>query len=68
MVGASVVSDDFIIGLFGKNMPKKTKEIVGRVTILAIGVISVVMALNPPDLIYTLIMFAIAIVMPLFQF
>ncbi len=66
LVGASVVSDDFIIGLFGKNMPKKTKEIVGRVTILAIGVISVVMALNPPDLIYTLIMFAIAIVMPLF--
>lgn len=66
LVGASVVSDDFIISLFGKNLDTKKKELIGRIVILVIGAISVLLALNPPDLVYTLIMFAIAIVMPLF--
>lgn len=66
LVGASVVSDDFIISLFGANLSQKKKEMIGRVVILVLGIVSVFMALNPPSLIYTLIMFAIAIVMPLF--
>lgn len=37
-----------------------------RLVILAVGLISILFAINPPDLIFTLIMFAIAIVMPLF--
>ena len=37
-----------------------------RLTIAVIGGVSILLALRPPQLIYTLIMFAIAIVMPLF--
>ena len=66
LVGASVVSDDFIITLFGRNLDQKKKETIGRIVILVLGAISVLMALDPPDLVYTLIMFAISICMPLF--
>lgn len=38
-----------------------------RIVIAVIGVISIILALDPPDLIFTLIMFAIAIVTPLFS-
>lgn len=66
LVGASVVSDDFIIHSMKKDLTNRQKETIGRIVIMALGVVSVIMALNPPQLIYTLIMFSIAIVMPLF--
>lgn len=66
LVAASIVSDDFIGKLFKVKLTQKKKENIGRLVILIIGLLSVFMAMNPPDLIYTLIMFACAIVMPLF--
>ena len=66
LVGASVISDDFIIHAFRKELTVRQKERIGRIVILCIGAIAVLFALNPPELIYTLIMFSIAIVMPLF--
>lgn len=66
LVGASVVSHDFIVKLGKKELTETQQNNIGRVVILLLGAISVIMALDPPELVYTLIMFAIAIVMPLF--
>ena len=42
-------------------------SMVNRAIIVVIGLVSTVLAIDPPDLIFTLIMFSIAIVMPLFS-
>lgn len=66
LVSSSIVYEDILSHTFGLKLQEKHKMLVIRLIILIIGGISVVLALNPPQLIYTLIMFAIAIVMPLF--
>lgn len=65
-MSSSIVYEDILSHTFGLKLQEKHKMLVIRLIILIIGGISVVLALNPPQLIYTLIMFAIAIVMPLF--
>ncbi|MGI5174429.1 hypothetical protein H0R92_12640 [Treponema sp. OMZ 840] len=45
---------------------EKNINTISRVVILALGIGSVLLAIKPPDLIFTLIMFSIALVMPLF--
>ncbi|MDR1922544.1 MAG: sodium:solute symporter family protein [Candidatus Adiutrix sp.] len=62
---ASIVADDFIIGIFGVKLTHKTRTLVGRITIFVIGLAGVIMAINPPGLIVDLIMFSIGITMPL---
>ena len=66
LVSSSIVSEDILHKTFKLNLTEMQNMIVVRVTIAVIGAIGVLLALNPPDLIFTLIMFAIAIVMPLF--
>lgn len=66
LVSSSIVYEDLIHRTLGIELDEKKRMILIRVTIAVIGGISVLLALNPPQLIYTLIMFAIAIVMPLF--
>ncbi len=65
-VSASIISIDFIRKTFNINIACEKKSIVNRTIIFIIGTFSTILALYPPDLIFTLIMFAIAIVMPLF--
>lgn len=62
-VSTSIVYEDFIKKTF--RIKVKKEAVVVRVITAIIGIGSLCFALNPPQLIYTLIMFAIAIVMPL---
>lgn len=66
LVSSSIVYEDIIHHTLGIELSEKQKMRVIRLTIAVIGGVSILLALNPPQLIYTLIMFAIAIVMPLF--
>ncbi|MGN1008339.1 MAG: hypothetical protein ACI4PV_05285, partial [Butyricicoccus sp.] len=66
LVSSSIVSEDILHKTFKLHLTDRQNMLVVRATIAVIGAIGVLLALNPPDLIYTLIMFAIAIVMPLF--
>lgn len=66
LVASSIVYEDLLHHTLGIKLDEKKRMIMIRVTIAVIGGISVLLALKPPQLIYTLIMFAIAIVMPLF--
>lgn len=66
LVSSSIVSEDILHKTFRLNLTEKQNMLVVRGTIAVIGAAGVLLALNPPELIFTLIMFAIALVMPLF--
>lgn len=66
LVSGSILSQDFIEKLFKLKASSGTKMLIARVVIVLLGLASMWLALNPPPLIWTLIMFAIAMVMPLF--
>ena len=63
---ASIVTDDFVVELFGIKLTRKQRTLVGRCVIAAIGVAGVLMSLDPPGLISSMIMFSIGMTMPLF--
>lgn len=65
-VSAAIVKRDLLEKTFRVNLTSGKENTITRIIILVIGLASTVMALDPPGLIFTLIMFAIAIVMPLF--
>ncbi len=65
-VASAIVSTDLIKNTFKINVPKEKETTVNRVIIAVLGLGSIALAINPPELIFTLIMFSIAIVMPLF--
>ncbi|MDD6311171.1 MAG: sodium:solute symporter family protein [Firmicutes bacterium] len=66
LVSGSIISNDIISKTLHIKLSDKQQMLSIRAVIAVIGVVSIIMALNPPDLIFTLIMFAIALVMPLF--
>lgn len=66
LVTGSIISEDILFHTLHLKMNEKQRLLCVRIVIAVVGGISIVFALNPPDLIFTLIMFAIAIVMPLF--
>lgn len=65
-VSSAIVASDLIKGTFKINIAKEKETFVNRIIIAVLGLGSIAIALNPPDLIFTLIMFSIALVMPLF--
>ncbi|WP_018658928.1 sodium:solute symporter family protein [Allofustis seminis] len=65
-VSSGIVSSDIIKNTLNITIKERNQKNVDRIIIAAIGIISIMLAINPPDLIFTLIMFSIAIVMPLF--
>ena len=65
-VSSAIVSSDLIKNTFHINVPKSKETLVNRIIIAVLGLGSLLLAIDPPDLIFTLIMFSIAIVMPLF--
>lgn len=66
LVSSSIVYEDILHNTLGIELDEEKRMILIRTIIAAVGGISILLAINPPQLIYTLIMFAIAIVMPLF--
>lgn len=66
LVAGSIISEDIIGKLLKIDMPYERRIVIARVVIVILGAVSMFLALRPPELIWTLIMFAIAIVMPLF--
>lgn len=65
-VSSAIVSSDLLENTFHVKISEKSAGTFNRVIILVLGLGSTLLALDPPDLIFTLIMFSIAIVMPLF--
>lgn len=65
-VSSAIVSTDFIEKTLKIKVPDSKKLLENRIIIIVIGILSTIIALDPPELIFTLVMFAIAIVMPLF--
>ncbi len=66
-VSSAIVSSDIIKNTLHIKVPESKETMVNRAIIVVIGLVSTVLAIDPPDLIFTLIMFSIAIVMPLFS-
>ncbi len=66
LVTGSIISEDILHHTLGIQMNEKQRLFAIRMVIAIVGIISIIFAIHPPALIYTLIMFAIAIVMPLF--
>lgn len=66
LVTGSIISEDILHHTLKLNLNEKQRLLSVRIVIAVVGIISIIFAIYPPDLIFTLIMFAIAIVMPLF--
>ena len=64
---ASIVTDDFLVNLFGLKLTSKARVTLGRLVVFIVGMGGVVMAIKPPELISTMIMFSIGMTMPLFS-
>lgn len=65
-VSTAILSHDFLKELCRIRPGEKMQRLINRGVIGVMGVTSTFLALNPPELIYTLVMFAIALVTPLF--
>jgi SSS family solute:Na+ symporter len=66
LVSGSIVSHDILGKLLKLNADNKKQMFISRVVIVLLGLACMWMAFDPPELIWTLIMFAIAMVMPIF--
>ena len=65
-VASAIVADDLLRNTFHMDLSGKKGVNANRIIIAVLGIGSMLLALDPPELIFTLIMFSIAIVMPLF--
>ena len=65
-VASAIVADDLLRNTFHMDLSGKKGVNANRIIIAVLGIGSTPLALDPPELIFTLIMFSIAIVMPLF--
>lgn len=66
LVSGSILTEDILIHTFRLHLTEKQRLSAVRIVIAVIGIASILLALNPPGMIFTLIMFANSIVMPLF--
>ncbi len=66
LVTGSIISEDLLRHTFKIKLSERGQLWSVRIVIAVVGIISIIFAIRPPELIYTLIMFAIAMVMPLF--
>lgn len=66
LVSGSIVSEDILQKLLKVKVSPKQQMLIARFVVIILGFASMWLALNPPQLIWTLIMFAIAMVMPIF--
>ena len=66
LVTGSIISEDILRHTLHIRFSERGRLICVRLVVALVGVCSILFAIHPPQLIFTLIMFAIAIVMPLF--
>ncbi|MEN6414437.1 MAG: sodium:solute symporter family protein [Veillonellales bacterium] len=66
LVAGSIISEDILTQILHLKVNPKVHILIARLAVVCLGLASLGLALNPPELIWTLIMFAIALVMPLF--
>ena len=66
LVAGSIISEDILNQLLHLNATPRTHMLIARGSVVGLGAAAMWLAMNPPPLIWTLIMFAIAIVMPIF--
>ncbi|ATW25396.1 sodium:solute symporter family protein [Candidatus Formimonas warabiya] len=66
LVAGSIISEDILNQLLKLNVSPKVHVLLARLAVFTLGVAAMWLAMNPPPLIWTLIMFAIALVMPIF--
>lgn len=65
-VSSAIVESDLIKNTFHITIKEKRTRLVSRIIVAVLGMLSIIIAINPPELIFTLIMLSIATVMPLF--
>lgn len=66
LVAGSIISEDILNRLLKLQVSPNVHITLARLAVVALGLAALWLALNPPDLMWTLIMFAIALVMPMF--
>ncbi|SDE05009.1 sodium:solute symporter family protein [Sporomusa acidovorans] len=66
LVAGSIVSEDILTRLLNLKVSPNVHITIARLAVVGLGIAALWLALNPPDLMWTLIMFAIALVMPIF--
>ncbi len=66
LVSGSILTEDILIHTFHLKLSERSRLLAVRIVIALIGAVSIFLALDPPGMIFTMIMFANAIVMPLF--
>ena len=66
LVAGSIISEDILTRLLKLKVSPNVHITIARLAVVGLGLMALWLALNPPDLMWTLIMFAIALVMPIF--
>lgn len=66
LVSGSIISHDILGKTFKLQADPKKQMLISRIVIVVLGLACMWIAMDPPELIWTLIMFAIAMVMPIF--
>jgi Na+/proline symporter len=66
LVAGSVISEDILTRIMKLKVSPNVHITIARLAVVGLGLAALWLALNPPDLMWTLIMFAIALVMPIF--
>lgn len=66
LVAGSIISEDILTRLLKLKVNPTVHITIARLAVVGLGVGALWLALNPPELMWTLIMFAIALVMPIF--
>ena len=66
LVAGSIISEDILDNLLKLKVGPNVHITIARLGVVVLGLMALWLALNPPDLMWTLIMFAIALVMPIF--
>ena len=66
LVSASIIYEDILVKVFKLKKVEKRDRWIVRALLIGMGVICILLSMDPPDLIFTLVLFAMGIVMPLF--
>lgn len=65
-ISAAIFTEDILKKTLKMKINERNENTINRIFILILGVGSTILALNPPDLMYTMMTFSTSIVMPLF--
>ena len=66
LASSSIIYEDIFIKVFKMKRDVKKEKLIVRVMLVTIGAITIILSIEPPQLIFTLVLFAMGLVMPLF--